>query len=235
MDNRENAKKAAGRAAVDSMVKSGMKLGLGTGSTALHAIHRIGELLTQGILRDIYAFPTSFQSEIECEKLSIPHFPLNSREFANGLDLTIDGADEVDPNNYLIKGGGGAHLIEKLAAYNSSIFAVVADESKIVSQLGIAFPVPVEVIPEARVQAGRMLEKFDANVILREAAHKDGPIITEHGNIILDIRFNAPVDPAVMEDTLNHIPGVIENGFFTKKTPYIFIARLDGTILERRP
>jgi ribose 5-phosphate isomerase A len=220
-------KEAAGRAAVDALVKSGMKLGLGTGSTALHAIRRVGELLAQGALRDISAFVTSLQAEIECEKLGIPLYSLNSREFANGLDLTIDGADEVEPQNCLIKGGGGAHLIEKLAAYNSALYAITVDESKIVPHLGTGFPIPIEVIPEARAQAGRALEKLGAIVTLREAVRKDGPVITEHGNIILDIRFNAPVDPAVMEDELNQIAGVVENGFFTKKKPVVFIAHSD--------
>ena len=236
-------KEKAGIAAVDAMVKSGMKLGLGTGSTAIHAVRRVGELLQQGLLCDISAFATSFQTEIECEKLGIPFYTLNSQELSGGLDLTIDGADEVDPQNRLIKGGGGAHLIEKLAAYASLSFAVIVDESKIVDNLGIKFPVPVEVVPEARVQAARALEKFGADVMIREALRKAGPVITEHGNIILDIRFQAsglhsPVDPSALEVEINCIPGVVENGFFTRfahaqKSPVIFIARLDGTIETR--
>ena len=146
-------KEAAGRAAVDALVTSGMKLGLGTGSTAIHAIRRVGELLTRGVLKGIRAFPTSFQSEIECEKLGIPIYPLNSRELSGGLDLTIDGADEVDPRNYLIKGGGGALLIEKIAAYNSARYAITVDESKITASLGSGFPVPVEVV------TGRVLRR----------------------------------------------------------------------------
>ncbi|MDR2951942.1 MAG: ribose-5-phosphate isomerase RpiA [Treponema sp.] len=223
-------KEAAAKTAVDALVKSGMKLGLGTGSTAIHAVKRVGQLMERGELKDISAFATSFQAEIECEKLGIPIFPLNSRELSSGLDLTIDGADEVDPLNRLIKGGGGALLIEKVAAYASSFYAIVVDESKLVENLGIQFPVPLEVIPEARVQAARTLEKFGASVILREALRKAGPVITEHGNLLLDIRFSSLVDPAVMEIELNQIPGVAENGFFTKKRPMVFIARLDGTV-----
>ena len=232
-DSNRLMKEAAGKAVVDSMVKSGMKLGLGTGSTAIHAVWRVGELLAQGVLRDITAFATSFQTEIECEKLGIPVYTLNSRELSGGLDLTIDGADEVDPQNFLIKGGGGAHLIEKLAAYASSAFAVIVDESKLTERLGMGFPVPVEVVPEARVLAGRVLEKFGATVMLREALRKAGPVITEHGNLILDIRFGSPVDPAIMETELNKIPGVVENGFFTRKPPVVFIAHSDGTIETR--
>jgi ribose 5-phosphate isomerase A len=227
-------KEAAGRAAVDALVRSGMKLGLGTGSTAIHAIRRVGELMTQGTLRDISAFATSFQTEIECEKLGIPLYPLNSRELSGGLDLTIDGADEVDPQNCLIKGGGGALLIEKLAAYASASYAITVDESKLAGHLGTGFPVPVEVVPEARALAGRTLEKLGAMVTLREALRKIGPVITEHGNIILDIRFSAPVDPAALEMELNHIPGVVENGFFTRIRPVVYIACSNGTVEVRK-
>jgi ribose 5-phosphate isomerase A len=226
-------KQLAGKAAVDSMVKSGMKLGLGTGSTAIHAVRRVGELLAQGTLRDISAFATSFQTEIECEKLNIPVYSLNSRELSAGLDLTIDGADEVDPKNRLIKGGGGAMLVEKLAAYSSSKFAVIVDESKLTEHIGIGFPVPVEVVPSARVQASKALEKLGSTVILREALRKAGPVITEHGNLILDIRFDSPVDSVLMEAEINQIPGVVENGFFTRLPPVVFIALSDGSIETR--
>jgi ribose 5-phosphate isomerase A len=232
-DNVRLMKEAAGKAAVDEMVKSGMKLGLGTGSTAIHAVRRVGELLSQGTLRDICAFATSFQTEIECEKLRIPFFTLNSRELSSGLDLTIDGADEVDPQNRLIKGGGGAHLIEKIAAYASIKYAIIVDESKLTERLGGGFPVPVEVVPEARMQVTMALQKIGADVIIREAERKAGPVITEHGNLILDIRFNSPVDPSSMETEINNIPGVVENGFFTRKPPVVFIARSNGTVEKR--
>ena len=233
-DTNRLMKEAAGRAVVDEMVKSGMKLGLGTGSTAIHAVRRVGELLMYGELHDISAFATSFQTEIECEKLGIPFYTLNSRELSAGLDLAIDGADEVDPQNFLVKGGGGALLIEKLAVCASSLFAVIVDESKLTERLGQGFPVPVEIIPEARVQVTRALEKSGANVNLREALRKAGPVITEHGNLILDIRFDSPIDPSVMETELNQIPGVVENGFFTRKPPVVYIARANGAIETRR-
>ncbi|MCL2214027.1 MAG: ribose-5-phosphate isomerase RpiA [Treponema sp.] len=231
-------KQRAGKAAADSMVKSGMKLGLGTGSTAVYAVRRIGELLAQGILRDICAFATSFQTEIECEKQNIPFYNLNSRELSSGLDLTIDGADEVDKQNNLIKGGGGALLIEKLAAYASSQYVITIDESKLTDRLGSGFPVPLEVIPAARVQVTRVLEKHGAAVILREALRKAGPVITEHGNIILDIRLGmefhgSAVTPSLMETELNQIPGVVENGFFTKNPPVVYVARSNGTVETR--
>jgi ribose 5-phosphate isomerase A len=230
MEQQTGMKEAVGRAAVDALVQSGMKLGLGTGSTAVFAIRRVGELLAQGALKDISAFATSFQSEIECERLGIPFYPLNSRELAGSLDLTIDGADEVDPHRCLIKGGGGALLIEKITAYVSAAYAITVDESKIVGSLGTGFPVPVEVVPAARVSAGKALEALGATATLREALRKAGPVITEHGNLILDIRFPAPVNPAEMENNINHIPGVVENGFFTRKIPVVYIAHSDGTI-----
>jgi ribose 5-phosphate isomerase A len=235
-------KQRAGKAVVDDMVKSGMKLGLGTGSTAIHAVRRVGELLAQGTLCDISIFATSFQTEIECEKLKIPVYTLNSPQLSGGLALTIDGADEVDPQNRLIKGGGGAMLIEKIAAYSSSSFAIIVDESKIVENLGLAFPVPIEVVPEARVQVIRhlisngyltsigCLDKFGVTVMLREALRKAGPVITEHGNLILDVRFSSPVDPVIMETELNKIPGVVENGFFTGNPPVVYIAHSDNSI-----
>jgi ribose 5-phosphate isomerase A len=229
-DNALALKEAAGRAAVDALVKSGMKLGLGTGSTAIHAIRRVGELLARGQIADIAAFPTSFQSEIECEKLGIPVYPLHSRELAGGLDLTIDGADEVDPQNCLIKGGGAALLIEKIAAYSSAVYAITVDESKLVPHLGTKFAVPVELVPEARATALRALEKLGATAALREALRKAGPVITEHGNLILDIRFASPVDPAAMEREINQIPGVVENGFFTRIRPAVYIACSNGTV-----
>ncbi|MDR0290627.1 MAG: ribose-5-phosphate isomerase RpiA [Treponema sp.] len=234
VEQQTKIKEAAGRAAVDALVKSGMKLGLGTGSTAIHAIRRVGQLLALGSLKDVSAFVTSFYSEIECEKLGIPCYSLNSKELSGTLDLTIDGADEVDPDNCLIKGGGGALLSEKIAAYASASYAIAVGESKIVDNLGTSFPLPVEVIPEARVTTSKALEKLGAAVELREALRKAGPIITEHGNLILDIRFTAPVDPAVMERKINQIPGVVENGFFTCNKPVVYIAHADGTIEVRK-
>ncbi|MDR0876726.1 MAG: ribose-5-phosphate isomerase RpiA [Treponema sp.] len=227
-------KENAGRAAAEALVKSGMKLGLGTGSTAIHVIRRVGELMAEGSLSGILAFPTSFQSSIACEKWGIPVYALNAKEIGGSLDLTIDGADEIDPENRLIKGGGGALLIEKLAAYASAAYAIVADESKLVENLGTAFPVPIEVIPEARITAAAALEKLGAAVFLREAVRKAGPVITEHGNLLLDIRFPFPVDSAALETELNGIPGVVENGFFTRIRPVVYIAHTDGIIEVRK-
>ncbi|MFQ3547341.1 MAG: ribose-5-phosphate isomerase RpiA [Termitinemataceae bacterium] len=219
--------------AVERLVHSGMKLGLGTGSTAIPAVRRIGELYQQGLLQDIKAVPTSFQTVIECERWGIPLYTLNSREIGGELDLTIDGADEVDPRSFCTKGGGGALLVEKIVAYASTSYAIVVDESKLVQNLGLAFPIPIEVVTEARLPVQRALEALGAQVQLREAVRKAGPVITEHGNLLLDIRFSMPIDPAVLEGEINHIPGVVENGLFTRKHPLVFIGRSDGQVEQR--
>lgn len=223
-------KELVGRTAVERLVKSGMKLGLGTGSTAMPAVRHLGALMKEGRIRDIKAVPTSFQTVIECEKWGIPLFSLNSAEIGGSLDLTIDGADEIDRNNRCTKGGGGALLVEKIVAYNSTRFAVVADETKVVQDLGLAFAVPIEVIPEARVPVTRELEKLGAQVCLREALRKAGPVITEHANLLLDIRFPAPVDPEALEAEIARIPGVVETGFFTRNRPIVFIGHSDGSV-----
>jgi ribose 5-phosphate isomerase A len=203
--------------------------------------------MAQGELRDIRAVPTSFQTTIECEKWGIPLFTLNSKEIGGVLDLTIDGADEVDSGNRLVKGGGGALLLEKIAAYASASYAVVVDESKLVDNLALQFPVPVEVVPEARLTATKALEAMGAAVVLREAVRKAGPVITDRGNVLLDVRFSSPVDPVVLEAEFNRIPGVVENGFFTFVTfpplfpdsggrllkPRVFIWRSGGQVETR--
>ena len=219
-------KETVGRAAVEALVKSGMKLGLGTGSTAIPAVRYIGELLGEGKLKGIMAVPTSFQTSIECEKYGIPLFTLNSKQINGALDLTIDGADEVDDKNYLVKGGGGALLVEKIVAYASASYAVVVDETKVVEHLGLRFPVPVEVVPEARINVTQALERIGAEVMLREALRKAGPVITDHGNLLLDIRFREVVDPVALEAELNRIPGVVENGFFSG--PAAFVGQANG-------
>jgi ribose 5-phosphate isomerase A len=223
-------KEMVGKKAVETFVKSGMKLGLGTGSTAIPAVRHIGELLRRGELKNILAVPTSFQTVIECEKQGIPLYTLNSREIGGRLDLTIDGADEVDLKSHCIKGGGAALLTEKITAYASAAYALVVDETKLVEHLALKFPLPIEVIPDARIPVTMALEALGAEVQLRDAIRKDGPVITDHGNIILDILFKTPVDPAILEMELNHIPGVVENGFFTRIHPSVFIGRSGGTV-----
>jgi ribose 5-phosphate isomerase A len=231
----DDIKEKVASIAVDTLVRSNMKIGLGTGSTAIHAVRRVGALLAKGRLKNIRAVSTSFQTTIECEKLGIPLYTLNSRKINGVLDVAIDGADEVDPQNRCIKGGGGALLLEKVIAYASNKFALVIDELKITENLGLKFPVPVEVIPEARLSVSRSLEKLGAEVVLREALRKAGPVITDHGNLLLDIRFKEIIDPKILEAELNRIPGVVENGFFTGPAdrplrPTVYIGLHDGRV-----
>ena len=226
------------RQAVQALVKNGMKLGLGTGSTALLALQHIGTLMAEGKLSGILAVPTSLQTSIECEKLGIPLYSLNSKEIGGKLDLTIDGADEVDPKNRLVKGGGGALLLEKIVAYASAAYCIVVDESKLTDKLGIKFPLPVEVIPDARVPVSMALQDLGAQVMLREAVRKAGPVITDRGNILLDILFTSPPDPTALETEINRIPGVVENGLFAafpdyNLRPAVFVGCANGTVIRR--
>ncbi len=229
MDQKE-IKVLVGKTAVERLVQNGMKLGLGTGSTAIPAVVHIGKLIQEGKLSGIKAVSTSFQTTIECEKWGIPLYTLNSKEIDGELDLTIDGADEVDSRKRCIKGGGGALLLEKIIAYASKSYAIVIDESKLVEHLALKFPLPVEVIPAARVTVTKTLVSMGAEVTLREAVRKAGPVITDNGNIILDILFKEPVDPSFLETELNRIPGVVENGFFTRLPPAVFVGHSDGSV-----
>ncbi len=223
-------KTQVGRRAAEEHVRSGMKLGMGTGSTAVWSIRRIGELLRSGELSDIIAVPTSFQAAMECHSQGIPVRSLNDPEIDGSLDLTIDGADEVDAKLRLTKGGGAALLMEKVVAYNSAALVIVVDESKRVEHLGLDFPIPLEVHPEARVAVTRELEDRKFKVALRMAVRKMGPVITDNGNILLDINMDSPRDPAELERDLNLVPGILENGLFTHVRPTVYVGRESGEV-----
>jgi ribose 5-phosphate isomerase A len=238
--NQNEQKKLAAVTAVNTLfsrgkIFSGMKIGLGTGSTAMPAVFRIAELIKEGKLSDIKAAATSFQTEIACEELGIPVYSLNAKILGGCLDLAIDGADEIDPARNLIKGGGAALLREKIVEYNAAYFVIVADESKAVKTLGTKFPLPVEVIAEAREAVSAQLRKLGAVPVVREGIKKCGPVITDNGNIIIDCLWKEPPDPVFMEKELNSITGVVENGFFTRFSPTVFIAHADGSVEERCP
>jgi ribose 5-phosphate isomerase A len=157
-------KRLVAETVTDQVVRSGMKIGLGTGSTAIHAVRRVGALLAEGRISDILAVPTSFEGTIEAQRLGIPLRTLNDPDIDGRLDLVIDGADEVDTRTgFLIKGGGGALTIEKLVEYNADMLYVVVDESKLSARLGTLFPVPVEVIPAALRTVSRALEALGGN------------------------------------------------------------------------
>lgn len=224
--------------AIDTLIKkgkifSGMKIGLGTGSTAMPAVKRLAEYIQKGELKDIKAVVTSFQTQNACQDYGIPVYSLNDRIIDGKLDLAIDGADEVTPDCFCIKGGGAAHVREKLVEYNSDVFVVVADSTKAVDTIGTKFPVPVEIIGEARISVTKALNALGANCVLREGVRKCGPVITDNGNQILDCTWKKPIDAAQMEDKINQIVGVVENGLFSKNKPIVFVAKDDGSVEER--
>jgi ribose 5-phosphate isomerase A len=233
MDSDE-IKRLLGTQAVNALVKSGMKLGLGTGSTAVHAVYRIGELLREGTLREIVAVPTSFQTVVACRQAGISLTTLNDPIADGRLDLTIDGADEVDPQWNLIKGGGAAMLVEKLVAQASREYCILVHGSKMSSRLGEKSPVPVEIVPEALVTASRRLESLGGRVALRMAAKKAGPVISDHGNFVLDVTFAEPFDPPKMEADIMMIAGVTANGIFTRTVSDLFAGYADGRVEHNR-
>jgi len=223
-------KKTLGTYAADHFVRDGMKVGLGTGSTAIWAARRVAERLSEGSLKGIRAVVTSLQTELEARALGIPVHTLNDSALQSSLDVVIDGADEVDPAGNLIKGGGGALLMEKIIAYASKALVIIVDHTKLSTRLCEHFAVPVEVVADAVTPVRRRLEQMGGEVSLRMAMRKAGPVVTDLGNLLLDVTFRREFDPRRMEDELKLIPGVLEDGLFTRLPPALVIAQQDGTI-----
>ena len=227
------AKAAVGRAAA-ALVESGMRVGLGTGSTAVHAVRAIAERTRRGTLRDLALVATSTQTQTDCWELGLNLVTLNDPVVAGRLDLTIDGADEVDPAWDLIKGGGGALLNEKVVAAVSSRYAIVVDESKLVPRLGSRCPVPVEVVPLALAPVRAALQQRGFRTAVRIAVRKQGPVITDHGNLIIDAWPPAEFDAVRSEADLASIPGVVENGLFTGCVTDLLVGGGGGVRHQRR-
>jgi len=225
-------KQGAGWEAVDRYVKSGMKLGMGTGSTTFYALERLGEKLAKGELKDILVVPTSVETHLECQRLGIPLTDLGDPKIRGVLDLAIDGADEIDPQGNLIKGGGGALLQEKVVAHSALKFVVVADDSKKVEHLGTGFPLPLEVLSFAWPRVQKALEDWGAELRLRQGTGKRGPVVTDNGNYLMDVLFHQPIDPPEMESRLSLIPGLLENGLFTGLNPIIILGDSQGKVWE---
>lgn len=204
--NREGKQRVAARIA--SMVKDGDIIGVGSGSTAYLALIKIAERIrTENI--QVRAITTSQEIKMACAKLGIPLTSLLEYK----PDWTFDGADEIDDNHNMIKGRGGAMFKEKLLISSSPRTYIIADASKMVSKLGSRFPVPVEVFPDALVHVDQALRSLSPQEIkLRMAQSKDGPVITENGNLILDVWFNNIPDN--LEHAIKSITGVIESGLF---------------------
>ncbi|MBD2578147.1 ribose-5-phosphate isomerase RpiA [Oscillatoria sp. FACHB-1406] len=218
-------KQEVGKAAA-AKVRSGSIVGLGTGSTTAYAIEYLGERLASGELKDIVGVPTSFQAEVLAKKYGIPLVTLDA---IDRIDIAIDGADEVDPNKNLIKGGGAAHTREKVVDCLAEEFIVVVDGGKLVDKLGSTFLLPVEVIPMAVAPVTRAIEKLGGKPELRMGVKKAGPVVTDQGNLVIDVKFDNIDNPAELEKTLNNIPGVLENGLFVGVADVILVGEIkDG-------
>ena len=216
-------KKAVAEAAVNE-VTSNMIVGLGSGSTAAIMIKTLANKIKIGELKEIRGVPTSFQSEVLALELGIPLIDLVS---VDHIDLAIDGADEVNPDYQLIKGGGACHVREKLVASKANKLLIVVDQTKLVENLNEVFPLPVEVLPSAWKQVKDVIEKMDAKCNLRMAEKKAGPIVTDEGNLILDVLFNGGIkNPKKIELLINNIPGVLENGLFIDLTDKVLVGKI---------
>jgi len=223
-------RRAAGEEAVARYVRDGMRLGLGTGSTASAMIEALAARLADGDLRDIRGVPTSEATAALCRRLDVP---LTTLAETPELDVVIDGADEIDPGLDLIKGLGGAHLREKVVASAGRAMIVVADESKLVARLGERAPLPVEVVEFALTVCDRALCELGWEATRRPAA--DGtPFVTDEGNAILDCRRGDWTAPAALAAAVKAVPGVVEHGFFLGMATAAVVGTADGVrVLER--
>jgi ribose 5-phosphate isomerase A len=229
----EAHKRDAAARAVE-FVRPGMRLGLGTGSTARHFVDLLGERVRAGL--DVVGVPTSEATRVQAESLGIP---LTTLDDTPELDLTVDGADEIAPDLSLIKGGGGALLREKIVASASARMIVIADDGKLVATLG-RFPLPVEVVPFGLATTRRAVEAACAQsgcpgpAVLRQG--KDGhAFVTDGGHFILDAALDRIADPASLAAMLSAIPGVVEHGLFIRLATLAIIAGSEGVrIVERR-
>ncbi|MGZ4430253.1 MAG: ribose-5-phosphate isomerase RpiA [Gaiellales bacterium] len=223
-------KAEAARAAVEHEVHSGMRLGLGTGSTAALMLDALAARLADGRLADIAGVPTSQATAIRCRELGIPVTTLDQ---VSSLDLVIDGADEIDPKLRLIKGGGGAHLREKVVAYASRRMVVIADDSKLVSRLGEKAPLPVEVIRFAAPVCERLLRERGWEPRLRLRTGNADPFVTDEGNWILDCNRGDWDDPEALDRGVDQIPGVVAHGLFLGVAAIAYVATPAGVrVLE---
>ncbi|MBS4168525.1 ribose-5-phosphate isomerase RpiA [Parachlamydia sp. AcF125] len=216
------AKEAAGQAAAE-LIKEGMLVGLGTGSTAHYFIKALGQRCREGL--QIQAIASSEHSAVLAQEQKIPLLPANQVSY---LDITIDGADQIDSQKRMIKGGGGALLREKILAFISKEMVVIIDSSKIVEQFG-SFPLPVEIIPFAYQATIKKLDTFGYKGKLRE---KEGsPYVSDNGNYIFDVSLSGPCStPEEDNQKIQSIPGVVETGFFSGLAGRVLIGFPDGRV-----
>ncbi len=220
--NRDELKKKAAEKAVE-YIESGMVVGLGTGSTTRFAIEKIGELLKENLLKDIVCIPTSSDTEKLANQLEIP---LTDFSQTTKIDVTIDGADEVDAQLNLIKGGGGALLREKIVAQATSKEIIIVDEGKLSEKLGEKWAVPIEVVKFASGVEMEFLKSIGGKPVLRKVNGK--PFITDEGNYIVDTNFGVIENPGNLADKLNKRAGIVEHGLFIGLTSNVVVAFKEG-------
>lgn len=217
-------KKLAAEYAVDKFVSSNMILGLGTGSTAIFALNRIAERLENGEIENVTGIPSSRKTEEISKKLGIPITTLNEHK---NIDVTIDGADEVDPDMNLIKGGGGALLREKIIAQASEKEVIIVDESKLSSKLGANWPVPIEVIPFGWKSHADFFS-INAGTPFLRLTDSGEPFTTDHGNYIVDVNFGIIEDVASLSKLLESRVGIVEHGLFINLATDLVVANEQG-------
>ena len=218
-------KKAAAERAVE-FVQSGMVVGLGTGSTAYFAIEALGNRIKEGL--EIVGVATSSSTEQLAKRFGVPLVPLDE---VKRIDVTIDGADEVDPNFNLIKGMGGALLREKVVAYASLEDIIIIDDSKLVDVLGIRSPLPIEVAPFGHKLTKNALEGLGCQARLKGG---EKPFRTDNGNLIYECKFERIEDPEFLELEIHLIPGVVESGLFIDLATKVVIGQESGTQLREK-
>ncbi len=224
MTDLNELKKTAGIRAAN-LIESGMAVGLGTGSTAAFMVERIGERIRTENLK-VTAVSTSWSTTLQCRKLGIPLIDLGE---ARHLDIAIDGADEIDPNKNLVKGRGAAHLLEKIVASMADSYVIIADSGKKVRTLGEKFAVPLEILPGAIGSVTYKVKKLGAKLSVRMGAPgKDGPVISDSGNLIADAKFGPIADPERLDFELNKIPGLLGHGLFVGMASKAILAAPDG-------
>ena len=225
MSPKDEAKRRAALEAVKH-VKDSFVVGLGSGSTAAFAIQELGQLVKQKGMH-IMGVPSSSQSYQLAVACNVPLTTLDEHPV---LDLTIDGADEIDNNLDMIKGGGGALMREKIVASASKKVIIVADDAKLVDKLGSTFRVPVEVLPFGLATAISRIKELGGNPVLREGKGKVGPIVTDNCNYIVDVDFGAITDAKLLDEKLKLIPGVIESGLFIGLVDLVYLGKSNGII-----
>lgn len=222
----DDQKRRAGERAAE-LVTDGTTVGLGTGSTAAFAVRAIARAIDEGL--DVRGVPTSFATRELAREEGVPLVALDEVET---LDLAIDGADQVDDDLNAIKGGGAAHTREKVVDAAADRFVVVADPSKTAATLHRA--VAVEVLPDARTTVAARLRELGGDPTLRRAERKDGPVVTDNGNLVFDCEFGAIDDPATLASDLSAIPGCVEHGLFVGMVDEVYVGTDDGVEVRTR-